>query len=580
MKIRFYSISCACLFALAGMTAHAQELTNGTFDGDWVVCKPDGTHEVGTQPDGWMASNVYKFFIMDVKVPLVFQDTDRTEATDDTKHSVRMENLFAGMFGIGATAPGYITTGTSWAYGDISNVGTENDTSDGGSYGGVAFTNKPDAISLWVKRTHAESAPENGSFNNAEKASVIFYSWIGETSSQVRTGLSSDNPANIIDMVNRDKDVLGMLTEGVTKSDDFELVAKAEYYIEGDITEWQQILVPIDYNPEAGNPEMMNIILSSSDYFNRDQLGTGNTFTVDDVQFIYGSKLESLTIGGEAVEGFDRDTYEYDINSTELPAVGDVKAVADGQSADVEVSINEDDAQVIITVTNVGADEDGETSHVYTLQYEQSSVIGETVNYNGKLTVVMNDRPLVNGASETIEITDNGNGNCVFALRDFSIGGMLQLGDIVVDVVKTQDGDNFSYAGSVTDMSLNNGTIMCDVEIAGTEQANGYITMQITVKWYPSYPDKTSSTPINVTFEGWREGSGSAIEDPVAEDEVKVYSTSGAVVVNGYTGIVQVYNVTGSLVKNVQVDGYSTIDLRDGIYFVRTGKKAHKVIVR
>ena len=66
----------------------------------------------------------------------------------------------------------------------------------------------------------------------------------------------------------------------------------------------------------------------------------------------------------------------------------------------------------------------------------------------------------------------------------------------------------------------------------------------------------------------------------VAEDEVKVYSTSGAVVVNGYTGIVQVYNVTGSLVKNVQVDGYSTIDLRDGIYFVRTGKKAHKVIVR
>ena len=55
-------------------------------------------------------------------------------------------------------------------------------------------------------------------------------------------------------MVNRDKDVLGMLTEGVTKSDDFELVAKAEYYIEGDITEWQQILVPIDYNPEAGNP--------------------------------------------------------------------------------------------------------------------------------------------------------------------------------------------------------------------------------------------------------------------------------------------------------------------------------------
>lgn len=573
MKIRFYSISCACLFALAGMTAHAQELTNGTFDGDWVDCKPDGQTAVGTQPDGWMASNVYKMVI--VKVPLVFQDTDRAEATDDTKHSVRMENKFAGFGKLGATAPGYITTGTSWAYGDIAATMNPNleDTSDGGSFGGVAFTHKPDAISLWMKRTHGTEKPN-------EKASVIFYSWKGKTSSNVRTGLSTDNPANVIVMENRDKDVLGMPNDSVvTKSDDFELVAKSENYIEGDITEWTQKVFPIEYASDAA-PEMMNIILASSDYFNRSELGEENTFTVDDVQFIYRSKLESLTVGGTAVDGFDPDTYEYDMEGSELPAVGDVKAVADGQSADVEVAVDEDAAQVIITVTNVGADEDGETSHVYTLQYEQSSVIGETVNYNGKLTVVMNDRPLVNGASETIEITDNGNGNCVFALRDFSIGGMLQLGDIVVDVVKTQDGDNFSYAGSVTDMSLNNGTIMCDVEIAGTEQANGYITMQITVKWYPSYPDKTSSTPINVTFEGWREGSGSAIEDPVAEDEVKVYSTSGAVVVNGYTGIVQVYNVTGSLVKNVQVDGYSTIDLRDGIYFVRTGKKAHKVIVR
>ena len=571
MKIRFYSISCACLFALAGMTAHAQELTNGTFDGDWVDCLPDGETVVGTQPDGWMASNVYKFFIMDVKVPLVFQDTDRTEATDDTKHSVRMENLFAGMFGIGATAPGYITTGTSWAYGDIEatmNPDLE-DTSDGGSYGGVEFTHKPDAISLWMKRTHGTEKPN-------EKASVIFYSWKGKTSSNVRTGLSTDDPAEVIEMVNRDKDVLGMPNDSVvTKSSDFELVAKSENYIEGDITEWTQKVFPIEYASDAA-PEMMNIILASSDYFYRSELGTGNTFTVDDVQFIYRSKLESLTVGGTAVDGFDPDTYEYDMEGSELPAVADVIAVGDGQSAEVEVAVDEDAAQVIITVTNVGADEDGETSHVYTLQYEQPAVIGETVNYNGKLTVEMMGQMLMDGESKTIEITDNGNGKCVFALRDFTINlnptTPLPLGDIVVDVTKTQEGDVFSYTGIVEDMSLNNGQIVCDVAIDGTEQANGYTQIAINVTW--------NNIPINVTFEGWREGTGSAIEDPVAEDEVKVYSTSGAVVVNGYTGIVQVYNVTGSLVKNVQVDGYSTIDLRDGIYFVRTGKKAHKVIVR
>ena len=152
MKIRFYSISCACLFALAGMTAHAQELTNGTFDGDWVDCKPDGEHVVGTQPTGWMASSVYK---MGLEKELVFQDVDRQAVSEG--HSVRMENLFVGIklssFVMGATAPGYITTGTSWAYGDIANVGKPEDTSDGGSFGGVAFTHKPDAISLWMKRT-------------------------------------------------------------------------------------------------------------------------------------------------------------------------------------------------------------------------------------------------------------------------------------------------------------------------------------------------------------------------------------------------------------------------------------------
>ena len=35
--------------------------------------------------------------------------------------------------GIGATAPGYITLGKAWAYGDVSNVGTPEDTSDGGA---------------------------------------------------------------------------------------------------------------------------------------------------------------------------------------------------------------------------------------------------------------------------------------------------------------------------------------------------------------------------------------------------------------------------------------------------------------
>ena len=270
---KILSATCAMMLASAGMMANAQQLPNGNFDGTWVDCKPDGSNVVGIQPEGWMASSVYK---MGIKEELVFQDNNR-EQSGDNAFSVRLENLWVGMdmgfFKMGANAPGYITLGTSWAYGDIANVGKPNDTSDGGAYGGIKFEYKPDALSLWVKRSH-------GTEKTTEKASVIFYSWKGQTSSEVITGLSS-NPVKI-NMVDREKDVLGMIQDGVTKSDDFELISKSENYVEGDIANWKQVTYPIDYLSN-GTPEKINVILSSSDYFNRAELGKDNKFWVDDV---------------------------------------------------------------------------------------------------------------------------------------------------------------------------------------------------------------------------------------------------------------------------------------------------------
>ena len=68
---------------------------------------PDGKTAVGTQPKGWMASSVCKNFIITITEELVAPDTDRMEEVNG--HSVKMWNNYVGMFGIGATAPGYIT---------------------------------------------------------------------------------------------------------------------------------------------------------------------------------------------------------------------------------------------------------------------------------------------------------------------------------------------------------------------------------------------------------------------------------------------------------------------------------------
>lgn len=384
---KILSATCAMMLASAGMMANAQQLPNGYFDGTWLDCKPDGSHVVGLQPNGWMASSVYK---MGIKGELVFQDNNR-EQSGDNAFSVRMENLWVGFLGMGANAPGYITLGTSWAYGDIANVGKPNDTSDGGSYGGIQFEYRPDALSLWVKRTHGTEKP-------TEKASVIFYSWKGQTSSEVITGLSS-NPVKI-NMVDREKDVLGMIQDGVTKTD-FELISTSENYIEGDITEWTQFTYPITYVSD-GTPEKINVILSSSDYFDRSQLGKDNKFWVDDVKFIYYSRLASISLNEEAVT-LEEGEYEYivdnvlDFSEEEIAEAVKYTLEGESQSANVDVSVNAEKAVVTVVVSNVGADIDGKESHTYTFQYNKKETY-----YSSQLASLKVNDVAVNGFSSDV----------------------------------------------------------------------------------------------------------------------------------------------------------------------------------
>lgn len=570
---KILSATCAMMLASAGMMANAQQLPNGNFDGTWVDCKPDGSNVVGVQPEGWMASNVYKYFLMAVKVPLVFQDVDYNAASDNL-FSVRMENLFAGAFGIGANAPGYITLGTSWAYGDISNVGDpEKDTSDGGSYGSIPFEFRPDALSLWVKRTHGTEKP-------TEKASVIFYSWKGQTSSEVITGLSS-NPVKI-NMVDREKDVLGIIQDGVTKTN-FELISTSENYIEGDITEWTQFTYPITYVSD-GTPEKINVILSSSDYFDRSQLGKDNKFWVDDVKFIYYSRLASISLNGEAIT-LEEGQYDYTLNKvldfSEEDIAEAVKYTLEGksQSANVSVSVEAEKAVVTVVVSNVDADIDGKESHTYTFQYQKPEVEPVVEEYTGYLNVEMGGVQIEHNTQSTIEIQNYQNDYCTFLLPDLKIGGTLELGDIRIDNVEIGrvEGGN-SYTGAVDDMVLHNdflGDIHAKVELNGTI-IGSEVKMDVDVIWYQDYPTNEVETPIKVSFTS---APLSSVES-VAGDGVKVYAAAGCVVVEGAEGVAQVYTVDGKQVAAEAVNGKAEIALANGLYIVRVGNKVQKVVVK
>ena len=352
MKAKFYTL-CGLMAACMALNATAQTLPNGTFEAWKSACgdtyspnngKLTTAQRPGVEPEGWNGSSVNQMGF--VKVELV------TRGGDDSDAHVVMTNEFAGLSqALGSNAPAYVTFGNPWVYATlpVSN-------SDGGTFGGMEYTYKPDALKLSYRRTFGSE--DTG---KAEKAHIIAYLWNGTFTSTISSNTQVDDA---------DRAIFGM-TES---TGDGKLIASVDYEISGEHTDWTEAVIPLEY-VEANatlTPSKMNVILSSADYWTRSNIKAGNVLEADDVAFVFYNTAEGITVGGTAVEGFSSDVYEYDIPSTDLPAAEDVAVNTTSPFATAEVNVNTDNATVTITVTNQGgADADGTTSRTYTLRYEQ-----------------------------------------------------------------------------------------------------------------------------------------------------------------------------------------------------------------
>ena len=197
--------------------------------------------------------------------------------------------------------------------------------------------------------------------------------------------------------------------------------------------------------------------------------------------------------------------------------------------------------------------------------------------YNGKLDVEMVGEKIADGMDARVSLSESADGTYVFKLPDFRITineTELPCGDIVVEGVTRKDG---KLSGSVNDLSLAMGQIHAKVDLAGTETADGAMDLAITVGWYTDYPDDLEATmPINVTFKGQRDAGVNVVEASGAA----VRGAEGAIAVDGFAGRVNVYTVDGRLAASAQVDGEATITVAAGLYVVRAGEKAVKVVVK
>ncbi len=197
--------------------------------------------------------------------------------------------------------------------------------------------------------------------------------------------------------------------------------------------------------------------------------------------------------------------------------------------------------------------------------------------YNGKLDVEMLSEKIADGMDARVSLSESADGTYVFKLPDFRITineTELPCGNIVVEGVTRKDG---KLSGSVNDLSLAGGVIHAKVDLVGTETAEGAMDLAITVGWYTDYPEDLEATmPINVTFKGQRDAGVNVVEASGAA----VRGAEGAIAVDGFAGRVNVYTVDGRLAASAQVDGEATISVAAGLYVVRAGEKAVKVVVK
>ena len=436
------------LAALAQM-ADAQQLSNTTFDSDWVNCYPWEagsfvSSERGTQPEGWCISNVSQS-----QLPIVGEEV--TPGANGTGKAVKLNNVQAS---IGDnTAPGYITLGTAFATAETKMTSVRN--ADGGVFGGIAFTYHPDAVRLTYKSDR--SAGE-------ENISVIAYLWKGtwtqaEVPSNTAVGIFSWGSATKVTMTDRIQNILGKecLTGGeITKTDDAALVASVEYYNNAAQEDWTTVELPLNYGEYAGQPvdvEKLNIVIASNGLFDdRGLIRNGNSVTVDDVELVYWHALSALSYEG-ATLAISEGTTSYDLSDV-LYESSKLTYTVKGQAALVTESYDEETAVLTIRVEGEDIASNSSSFTEYTIQFKVPEVgprVVDSKTYSEDLYVTVDGSTSEKQVADVVvETLDNGNIN--FVLKNFVLGTgdeAVPVGNILVEDIAMAADKSFAFQGDI-----------------------------------------------------------------------------------------------------------------------------------
>lgn len=345
---------------------YPSEQVIGSFDETWEKCIPwtsaGNKKEVGTTPKGWCVSNVY--------VGIGNQTVAKKVEHEDNGSAVELKNGET----FGQKIPAYMTLGTTWATAETAAANH----ADGGTFGGIDFKYRPDAIRFDYIRDNSKGA---------ENATAVAYLWKGTwTQKDVPGNTVLSGSATKTTMTDRDRNILDKATDeggDVTHTGDATLIASLEYSISKSTDgEWQTLTVPFDYKTDD-TPEKINVILSANDYFaKRTTIVGNNSLTVDNVRLVYYHSLTDLKIDGTTIANFDETNTSYTISGKASEIKGKLTYDVKGAGATVEVSADDDANIVTITVKGADYGVDPSSKTVYTISVSggETGISGITGN--------------------------------------------------------------------------------------------------------------------------------------------------------------------------------------------------------
>lgn len=351
--------------------------THGYFD--WTALEDNDEYWASSKwqmedyitPGPWRISHVMGMNGLGATVVGAPYLTNGDESNPD--YAVRLTNT-PNPFMPTQVVPGYMTLGTSFASASVLDLGK----ADGGTFGGVAFTGKPDAIQFDYSRSHTQAGDTLYAaevINSEEPATVVAYLWKGQYKQEAVPGETNFADPSTVTMYGRERNILDIKTTtggAATKSDDAACIAQVVKSITGNVEgKLETMVVPLDYGKYAGTdvqPDSLNIIFAASDYFGqRSKVGAGNALVVDNVKLLYYHDIKDASYNGEGFVFGDSHAADF---STEAYVPANLQFTKVGQGATVEQSYNDETGVLTITVKGQDVRFNPESVTVYTIQFD------------------------------------------------------------------------------------------------------------------------------------------------------------------------------------------------------------------